>query len=54
MLNNFFALKILVICLNKSTVCQSILKPKDLCQKKNLMAIFSIKTKKVMPSYEHI
>ena len=36
MLNDFFALKILLICLNKSALCQSILKSKYLCQKKNL------------------
>ena len=42
-LNDFFALKILLICLKKSTLCQSILKSKDLCQKKILIAIFSKK-----------
>ena len=53
-LNDFFALKILLICLNKSTLCQSILKSKDLCQKKILMAIFSTKNNKIMLSQEQI
>ena len=33
MLNDFFAFKILLICLNKRTLCQSILRSQDLCQK---------------------
>ena len=33
MLNDFFALKIFLISVNKSTLSQSILTSKDLCQK---------------------
>ena len=33
MLNDFFGLKVFLIPVNKSTLCQSILTSKDLCQK---------------------
>ena len=42
----FLLLKIPLICLNKSTPCQSTLKSKDLCQKESQWPkkIFSTKT----------
>ena len=47
-LNDFFALKILLICLNKSTLYQSILKSTDLCQKNSHGLFLPQKINKVM------